>query len=171
MRWYPFDIEAYAHDTRHLTLAEHGAYRLLIDAYMRDGEPPPDNDRALARIVGVGVDEWLEVAANVRPFFRSKDGLLVHKRCENELRAQRWRSQKQSEKGKKGAFAKYSRINRMNGTGIAQAWPHPPTLNKEIKTSTEQAAEVAEEAFEKKGIKSYIGTPELSDLIKTKGWS
>jgi uncharacterized protein YdaU (DUF1376 family) len=173
LRWYPWHIGDYAHDTPHLTLAEDGAYRRLIDAYMVQREPLPDNDRALARLAGVGLDEWMAVATNVRAFFRARDGILFHKRCEQELRAQELYSQKQSEKGKKGAFARYSKFNKLNGTSIARAWPLPATLNKETITTSEQGAEKGlsvEEKREAKKVECEI-SPSLAANVRQKGWA
>jgi len=167
--WYPWHIDDYAHDTRHLTLAEHGAYRLLIDCYMQQREPLPDNDRALARIIGVGLDEWLAVASNVRAFFHVRNGVLKHKRCEQELRAQELQFQKRSERAKKGVFARLSKLNGLNGTSQAYAEHMRTTLNKGSITTTEQGAEVAEEAFEKKGKNSSLAvTPELAAILHRK---
>ena len=45
--WYPFFLELYAADTRHLSCLEHGAYRLLIDEYMRFRRPLPDAGQRL----------------------------------------------------------------------------------------------------------------------------
>jgi uncharacterized protein YdaU (DUF1376 family) len=49
--WYP---TIYQQDNQHLTLAEDGAYRRLLDYYMLTRAPLPSDDRALSRIVGVG---------------------------------------------------------------------------------------------------------------------
>jgi len=82
--WYPWRGVLYRRDTGRLTLAEHGAYRALIDAYMMDHAGPlPDNDRALAVLARCSIDEWLAVAPAVRPFFQSVNGHLTNKRCRN----------------------------------------------------------------------------------------
>lgn len=165
LRWYPWHIDDYAHDTRHLTLAEHGAYRLLIDCYMLQREPLPDNDRALARIVGAGLDEWMAVATNVRAFFRARDGVLIHKRCEQELRAQKLKIQKRSERAKKGAFAKYSKLNGLNSISKAYAEHMSATLNKETITTTEQGAE------KRHSKKEFWITPSLEANVKARRWA
>lgn len=85
MDWFKSYPADYRDDTWHLTLAEHGAYKLLIDHYMHHEKPLPDNDNALASIVGVDPKTWATVSANVRVFFTPKKGKLVHKRCEAEL--------------------------------------------------------------------------------------
>jgi uncharacterized protein YdaU (DUF1376 family) len=177
LHWYPWHIDDYAHDTRHLTLAEHGAYRLLIDCYMLQREPVPDNDRALARIVGVGLDEWLTVATNVRAFFRVRDGLLIHKRCEQELRAQELKVRKRSERAKKGAFGRYSKFKGLNSISNAYAEQMDATLTLSKITISEQGAEVVEEASEKEEKKEpkkepwFAVSPALAASIRAKGWN
>lgn len=85
MDWFKSYPADYRDDTWHLSLAEHGAYKLLIDHYMHHEKPLPDNDNALASIVGVDPQTWSEVSLNVREFFTPKRGKLIHKRCEEEL--------------------------------------------------------------------------------------
>jgi uncharacterized protein YdaU (DUF1376 family) len=106
-RWYPWYPLKFRRDTQHLGLAEDGAYRRLIDEYMTTGEPLPDNDMALARIVGVGKDEWLAVAPTVRPFFEASNGKLIHGRCHKELMQQASLKHAYSMRGQSGADARW----------------------------------------------------------------
>ena len=76
---------------------------------MINREPLPDDDAALARISGVGLDEWLAISPNVRVFFKAQNGRLVHKRCDSELQAQDLRMQRFSDRGKKAAAARYNK--------------------------------------------------------------
>jgi len=85
MDWFKSYPADYRDDTWHLTLSEHGAYKLLIDHYMHHEKPLPDNENALASIVGVDPQIWSSVSVNVRQFFTPKKGKLIHKRCEEEL--------------------------------------------------------------------------------------
>ena len=43
MHYYPFNVKDYTYDTQHLSLAEHGALRLLIDR-IHLKEKPLDSD-------------------------------------------------------------------------------------------------------------------------------
>jgi uncharacterized protein YdaU (DUF1376 family) len=106
--WYPWYPLAFRRKTYRLSLAADGAYRRLIDEYMLNRKALPDDDRALARILGVSPDEWLEVAADVRPFFEVSGANLFHRRCDQELRVQDNRTVRFSERGKKAAYARYS---------------------------------------------------------------
>lgn len=139
LEWYPFFIRDYRRDTLHLSLAQDGAYRRLIDEYMVLREPLPDNDVSLARILGVALADWIEVAVAVRTFFRARDGQLFHKRCDQELRAQDLRKIRNSEKGKKAAFAKAVGIKHLASPGRLQ--PTTLTIHKSPSlTSSEQVA-------------------------------
>ena len=79
--WMPLYIGDYLADTRRLSLAEHGAYMLLIMEYWRNGGLP-DNDAKLARILGVSADEWAELSPVLQEFFEPG---WKHKRIEVEL--------------------------------------------------------------------------------------
>lgn len=106
--YYRFFPALYEVDAAHLTLAAHGAYRRLIDKYMTGRQPLPDNDRAIASLIGCALDEWLAVAAEVRPFFIARKGKLHQKRCDMELSFQDEKSKTRSEVAKKGAEKRWS---------------------------------------------------------------
>jgi uncharacterized protein YdaU (DUF1376 family) len=106
MDWYPFFVTDYRKDTYHLSLEEDGAYRRLIDEYMVTRAALPNDDAALARIVGIPKTEWDRLAPVVRRFFRLRNDKLFHKRCEREIRAQNARHNRNSERARKGGMAK-----------------------------------------------------------------
>ena len=106
MDWYPHYIVDYQRDTLHLTTLEHGAYRLLIDAYMLHGRPLPDDDAVLARIAGMTIGVWGEISSTIRAFFLSSGTVLRHKRCDHELEEQtqlrhRWAKNKREQRSSK----------------------------------------------------------------------
>lgn len=116
--YYRFFPDLYEVDTAHLTLAEHGAYRKLIDKYMKARGPLPDNDRALASLIGCMLDEWLAVAPAVRPMFRIVNGKLFHKRCDAELDWQDSRTRIRQEISAKGVEARRKKSNDLPTNGI-----------------------------------------------------
>lgn len=79
--WMPLYVADYLADTRRLSTLEHGAYILLIFEYWRNGRLP-DDDRRLARIVGLSEAAWAEIRDSLFEFF--EDGWR-HKRIEAEL--------------------------------------------------------------------------------------
>ena len=79
--WMPLYIADYLADTRRLTLAEHGAYMLLIMEYWRNGGIPND-DVKIARIIGINLKEWMQIKPSIQEFF---DDGWKHKRIDAEL--------------------------------------------------------------------------------------
>lgn len=97
--WMPFYVADYLADTTRLTTEQHGAYMLLILDYWRNG-PPPNDPAILAQITRMSVDAWSSAGRIVLAFFEQRDGLLVHKRIDQE------RAEANSNKSKKVAKAK-----------------------------------------------------------------
>lgn len=91
MRLYVAD---YLSDTTHLTTTEHGAYLLLIMAYWRNDGPLPDDDKKLARIVGMKEKEWAKTRQTVADLFQVTAGHWRHKRIDAELKEVHDRSNK-----------------------------------------------------------------------------
>jgi uncharacterized protein YdaU (DUF1376 family) len=79
MPWFPRDFIA---ATRHLALAERGAYRELLDHQWELGRLPSDETR-LARILGVTVDEFRPIWISICDKFVLIDGNLLNKRLED----------------------------------------------------------------------------------------
>src|SRR5665213_2138768 len=110
MDWYKWHFSLYEADTMHLTPYQDGCYRRLIDHYMETRQSLPDNDAAIARIIGDSEANWVAMAsAIVRPFFSPKDGRLYLRKCEIELSIQENRSRKLSESGKNGAKKRWNK--------------------------------------------------------------
>lgn len=107
MDWYPFYPTEFKADTLDFTLAEDGAYRRLIDHYMETRQPLPASEAALARIIGVSINDFQAIAERVLSKF-SKDGeVLRHRRCEIELDRQDNMSKKRSEAAKRAAAKRH----------------------------------------------------------------
>jgi len=104
----PLYIADYMADTAHLTTLEHGAYLLLIMTYWQRGEALPDDDKKLARIVGLQGRNWKRVRAEIEPFFDFRDGKWVHQRIEKQLSVMRSQRRANSLNGKKGGKANAS---------------------------------------------------------------
>lgn len=85
MDWYPREPQAYRNDTWHLSLAEHGAYILLLDYYYLSENPLPNNDNALASIIGCSLSDWLSVKENVTRYYRVTNACLTHNKCDTVI--------------------------------------------------------------------------------------
>ena len=115
--WYPTIYQA---DTQALTLAEDGAYRRLIDHYMLTRAPLLDDDRALARIIGIGIDEWDSIKNRIKTYFKPSGnpaGYLMHDFCEEALAVHNSRIDKARNNGKKGGRPKSLNIKENNPAG------------------------------------------------------
>jgi uncharacterized protein YdaU (DUF1376 family) len=97
--WYPTIFQA---DTQHLSLAEDGAYRRLIDHYMQTKSPLPIDDKALARVIGIGIDEWVSIRPQVVTYFKPTGLLLHHKFCDEVLSKHSARLLKSKNNGSRG---------------------------------------------------------------------
>ena len=91
-RFFPGD---YARDTRHLSITQHGAYRLLIDLYMDTGAPLRNDLNYLYRFLHAeSIEEKAAVEFILAEFFELSTGKTIgwkHKRCDQELA---WRADK-----------------------------------------------------------------------------
>lgn len=129
MDWFPWYFQLYKADTMHLDPYQDGCYRRLIDHYMSTRQPLPDNDLALARICGDSHPNWeANGGAIARLFFKSKNGLLYHKKCDEILSDQDSRLKNLSESGKKGAEKRWNKIKELDSQPIATLKPthsHP----------------------------------------------
>jgi uncharacterized protein YdaU (DUF1376 family) len=82
----PLYIEAFLADTAGLTLEEQGAYiRLLCHMWINCGKLV-DNNKIIARILGVHVNKWLKIRQNLEGYLPSNPpGYLSNPRLQKEL--------------------------------------------------------------------------------------
>jgi len=113
--WYPHYIADYAADTMHLTTLQHGAYRLLMDAYWRNQGPLNDDDEALAAITRLPLKDWRKMRPTIGRFFQIDfvAATWTHKRIERELTRAWTNSENQSRAGRASAEARRQR--KLNG--------------------------------------------------------
>ena len=104
--WMPIWIGDYLADTQWLTTEQHGAYLLLIFTYWRQG-PLPDDDVALAQIVGLPESRWKKHRPTIARFFRVDAGQWHHKRIDREIDQAREHKAKMVERAKKAAEARW----------------------------------------------------------------
>lgn len=109
MNWYARYAGDYMQDTAHLSLAEHGAYTMMLDHYYGSEKPLPDDDTALYRICrAFSEDEQAAVLSVADQFFPvCDDGKRHNKRADKELDKRQAISQKRKMAGAKGAASKW----------------------------------------------------------------
>jgi len=86
MNYYKFNIGDYAAATRHLTMLEHGAYRLLLDVYYTAEQPLPADVKATARKTGARSKEEIAAVETVlNDFFVLTEKGWIQSRCDAEI--------------------------------------------------------------------------------------
>ena len=73
-------------DTQHLDPEGFGCYMRLLHAYWRTG-PAKDDNRVLARLVGLSPKEWAAIRPDIEEFFIVDHGQWVHEEMDAELEA------------------------------------------------------------------------------------
>ena len=103
MNYYKFNIGDYAAATRHLTMIEHGAYRLLLDVYYTSEAKLPADIKAVARKAGArSKDEIAAVEVVLNEFFILQADGWRHSRCDSEIAAFHAKAETNRVSGKKG---------------------------------------------------------------------
>lgn len=81
----PLWTDAYIGDTTHLSMLESGCYlQILMVSWRRADCAVDDDDKKLARICRMRLDQWAKVRPVLEPFFTIKDGLWCQKRLQKE---------------------------------------------------------------------------------------
>lgn len=120
--WYPRHFKDYAAKTAHLSLAEHGAYALLLDHYYQSNGKLIANAMAIARVCRCQTeDERNAVESVLDQFFTLDDsGMYRNDRADKELGKTINVSAARSIAGKAGATARWVKPEKM-----ANAIPEP----------------------------------------------
>lgn len=165
MNFYPRYPGDYAKKTARLTLAEHGAYALLLDELYSSEEPLPADTDELCRICrAISKAEREAVIRVVEKFFpQGPDGFRRNERAEEEITKARPKIDAAKANGKKGGRPKKEPTeepnrepttkpngfpeNRENGNPAETQWqssphPEPDSSLRSEKTHTEFSADV-----------------------------
>lgn len=120
--WYPRYPRDYGEATAHLSLAEHGAYTLLLDHYMTSGGAMPIAMPIAMHLLPVCYricraqtdEERAAVESVVRQFFAMGDDNCLHnKRADIELQKRRNLSETRASVAKKGASKRWGKPEEM----------------------------------------------------------
>ena len=86
MNFYKRYIGDYARDTGHLSMLEHGAYTLLLDAFYGTKRPLPGNKLALYRLVRANTKRERDATDSVlAQFWTLQDGNWLNRRALSEI--------------------------------------------------------------------------------------
>jgi uncharacterized protein YdaU (DUF1376 family) len=107
VNYYKFNIGDYAAATRHLTMLEHGAYRMLLDVYYTTEQPLPVEVKSAARKAGARTkDEIAAVEIVLNEFFTLTENGWIQKRCESEIAVYQQKAETNKVVGKLGGRPK-----------------------------------------------------------------
>lgn len=125
MNWYPRFPGDYLRDTRHLSLAEHGAYTLLLDAYFSTGRFPKSIQESNRIASAHSPSEKRAVASILAQFFTKTEEGYENARAKKVYEEQQLKSEIKRRNGSKGGRPKK-----------ATAEPkHKPTENLQVSPS------------------------------------
>lgn len=136
----PFSTSAYLADTQHLSLAQHGAYLLILMTMWRAGGWIPDDDRVLANICKSTITKWRKIAADVRALLISKDGKLSQKRLLSGIENETKRFSKNAENGKAGGIAKSLKSKEPTLATATISPPQLPPVRQPVATIPNESA-------------------------------
>ncbi len=115
----PLFLDAYLADTTHLCTEEHGAYLLLLMAMWRRNGSVPNDDKDLARIVGVSPSKWRKIKDRILPFLTIEGDEISQKRLRKEWDFVQGKRRRNEENGRLGGRP---RGNKNNGLQIANGY-------------------------------------------------
>jgi uncharacterized protein YdaU (DUF1376 family) len=137
--WYAHYPGDYGRDTAHLSLVEHGAYRLLLDHYYATAAPLPTEDTALYRICrAFDETERKAVDSIVRQFFTRQGDGYHNSRADAELQKQAQIHERLANAGRKRWHEPKHEPGSSQAVCQAIANPHPhpqPHPHKEKRKS------------------------------------
>lgn len=128
MNYYEHHLGDYAKDTAHLTMLEHGAYRLLLDRYYgTEHGIPSDQVHRVAR--ARSRDEKAAVDAVLEEFFILVDGVWKNNRAEEEIKKFSDKKPKADEKRendkerqRRARERRKALFEELSGLGINMPW-------------------------------------------------
>ena len=142
MNWYPHYPGDYIRDTAHLSLSQHGAYRLLLDHYYATAAPLPADVDALYRICrAFDQSERTAVGFVLGEFFELRADGYHNARADKQLTRQADLHERQSKGGHETAKKRWGAASSANSsaTRSASGIPKPkPKPNTKVKTKEEK---------------------------------
>lgn len=103
MNFYKHYIGDYQRDTAHLSITEHGAYRLMLDTYYATGKPLPVERKALCRLLRAdGASDKAAIDGIVCQFWKETPDGLINTRARLEIEKAQHQAAINKQVGKRG---------------------------------------------------------------------
>lgn len=143
MHYYQFSIGDYKADTAHLSIIEHGIYRLLIDLYYLNEKPLPSVSQLKKILMIKSPEELFALKKILKEFFEKEKNTFIHKRCSDEINCYKMKSLKNSlaiSNRWQNYFSKKSNKNKgANESNVIPYNNHKPlTINHSSYTNEEE---------------------------------
>jgi uncharacterized protein YdaU (DUF1376 family) len=133
--WYPHYIGDYNKDTSHLSMVEHGAYRLLMDHYYATKQALPANAEQLHRIcTAFADDEKKAIESVLSQFFAIGDDGYHNKRADDLIARMRAISGKRRKAAKSKAQKHHA-----NALQVQSKWGANDPITTATTTTTSKA--------------------------------
>tara|TARA_R110000822_G_scaffold41144_8_gene111811 strand:+ start:1114 stop:2043 length:930 start_codon:yes stop_codon:yes gene_type:complete len=111
MAWMPMYFADWIADTMHLSVAQHGAYFLLVSNYWISRKALKNDDKYLASITRCSAEQWAEMRPTLEEFFTIEENTWVHGRIESELAKAALKYEQAVANGRAGGRAKAKAAN------------------------------------------------------------
>lgn len=114
--WMPFYIGDTLADTQTLTCVEFGALVLIRAFYWRNQGPIINNDKRLALVCKLSIEEYRALKGSILEYFQQQDDNLVSKELDEEITEAWENKERASARGKKGAKARWGKREKKGGS-------------------------------------------------------
>ncbi len=171
--WYPFYVGDYARKTSHLTLEQHGAYRLLLDYYYSTGEPLPLDMKVIFRICrATSRRERDAISTIIEQFFDKTSTGFVSEKCQNEINKALNYSNTQSANAYAKWDAKRMPVRASTTTTTKEVSKKEKEANASKKISLEELSvdHIAQWLKEKRALGKYLQHDEHTILERFKDY-
>jgi uncharacterized protein YdaU (DUF1376 family) len=125
LNYYKRHLGDYARKAGHLSMLEHGAYTLILDAYY-DREQAPTKAEAIRWARARNPDETQTVSTILQEFFFERDGRYYQQRVEDELEAAKAKAEHNRAIGKLGGRPPRERKTQRVTSGLPNGFQTEP---------------------------------------------
>lgn len=109
--WMPFYIGDTLADTIHLTTLEFGGLVLLRAYYWRNQGPIPNDNKRLATVCRLSVEEFSTIKPNLKEFFEVDGDRWISKELDTLITEAWGQKARASARGKKGSDARWGKAS------------------------------------------------------------
>lgn len=151
LAWYPGD---YISKTRGLTMAEHGAYLLLLWEYYVTGPIPANAQHVLNVCLAHNEQEQAATQRVLGLFFVEKDGMYRHKRADEEIKKRELIRKERVKAGK----ARQQKASKCSANAQQMPTQSQPQSQLQEKRGSTPVQEYTQEDFDDRDCRRYAAS-------------